>query len=67
MKRGQGIGYCATPNHSKVLAAFLQAKEVKAEHSHARFPPETQKGVQDRFISGALRIIDTTNALIALQ
>ena len=59
---GGAIVYCATRRHSEELAAFLQAKGVKADRFHAGLPPETKKNVQDSFIRGDLRAVVATNA-----
>ena len=59
---GGAIIYCATRRHSEDLAAFLQAKGVKADHFHAGLPPETKKNVQESFIRGDLQTIVATNA-----
>ena len=59
---GGAIIYCATRRHSEELAAFLQAKGVKADHFHAGLPPETKKNVQESFIRGDLQAIVATNA-----
>ena len=59
---GGAIVYCATRRHSEELAAFLQAKGVKADHFHAGLPSETKKNVQVSFIRGDLRAIVATNA-----
>ena len=59
---GGAIIYCATRRHSEELAAFLQAKGLKADHFHAGLPPETRKNVQESFIRGDLQAIVATNA-----
>ena len=59
---GGAIIYCSTRRRSEEVAAFLQLKEMAAEHFHAGVPPETRKDVQQRFIGGALRAIAATNA-----
>ena len=59
---GGAIVYCATRRQTEELAAFLQAKAVKADHFHAGLQPETKKNVQQSFISGELRVIVATNA-----
>ena len=59
---GGAIIYCATRRHCEELAAFLQAKGVKADHFHAGLPPETKKNVQESFIRGDLQAIVATNA-----
>ena len=59
---GGAIVYCATRRQAEEVAEFLQLKEVAADHFHAGLPPETKKSVQQRFISGDLRVIAATNA-----
>ena len=59
---GGAIVYCATRRNSEELAAFLQAKGLKADHFHAGLPPETRKNVQESFIRGDLQAIVATNA-----
>ncbi len=59
---GGAIVYCATRGQTEELAEYLQLKGVKADHFHARLPPETKKNVQERFINGDLRAIVATNA-----
>ena len=59
---GGAIVYCATRRQTEELAAFLQAKAVKADHFHAGLQPETKKNVQRSFMSGELRVIVATNA-----
>ena len=59
---GGAIVYCATRRNTEELAEFLRAKEIAAEYFHAGLPPETKKDVQNRFISGEIRVITATNA-----
>ena len=59
---GGAIVYCATRQQSEDIAAFLQLKQVAADHFHAGLPPETKKEVQRRFLGGDLRAIAATNA-----
>ena len=59
---GGAIVYCATRRQTEEVAEFLQDKEVAADYFHAGLPPETKKSVQQRFISGELRVIAATNA-----
>ena len=59
---GGAIVYCATRGQAEEVAKFLRIKEVAADHFHAGLPPETKKSVQQRFISGGLRVIAATNA-----
>lgn len=60
--RDGAIVYCSTRKKTEEMAAFLRAKEIHAEHFHAGVPAETKKSVQERFISGQLRVITATNA-----
>ena len=59
---GGAIVYCATRRQSEDVASYLQTKDVSAEHFHAGLLPDTKKEVQQRFISGELRVIAATNA-----
>ena len=59
---GGAIVYCASRRQTEEIAAFLREKGMTAEHFHALLPPETKKGVQQRFIRGELRVIVATNA-----
>ena len=44
------------------MAEFLQLKDVAADYFHAGLQPETKKNVQQRLITGELRVIAATNA-----
>ena len=59
---GGAIVYCATRQQAEDVAEYLQSKGVAADRFHAGLPPETKKGVQQRFIGGSLRAIAATNA-----
>ena len=59
---GGAIVYCATRQHTEDVAEYLQSKHVAADRFHAGLPPETKKGVQQRFLAGGLRAIAATNA-----
>ena len=59
---GGAIIYCATRRTTGEVAEFLCAKDVAADHFHAKLPPERRKTVQQNFIGGALRVIVATNA-----
>ena len=59
---GGAIVYCATRRNTEEVAAFLQAKGMKADYFHAGLPPETKKNVQESFIRGELQVIVATNA-----
>ncbi len=60
--QGGAIVYCATRRQAEEIAEYLDAKGMEADFFHAGLPPETKKNVQQRFISGALRVIVATNA-----
>ena len=59
---GGAIIYCATRRRTKEVAEFLQLNDLSAEHFHAGVSPELKKDVQERFISGDLKVIVATNA-----
>ena len=59
---GGVIVYCATRRQTEDIAQYLCAKNVAAAHFHAGLSPETKKDVQQRFISGDIRVIVATNA-----
>jgi ATP-dependent DNA helicase RecQ len=59
---GGAIIYCSTRKHTQEVAEFLQKKGQSCEHFHAGIPPETKKGILERFIRGELRVISATNA-----
>ncbi len=59
---GGAIIYCATRSQTELVAEFLRAKGLSAEHFHAKLSGEVKKGVQERFIRGELRVIAATNA-----
>ena len=56
------IVYCSTRRQTERVAAFLQARDVRADFFHAGLSPEKKKEVQRRFIEGDLRAIVATNA-----
>lgn len=56
------IVYCATRKKTEEVASVLREKGIHAEHFHAGLSPEAKKSVQERFISGELRVISATNA-----
>ena len=59
---GGAIVYCATRTQTENIAQYLCAKNINAAHFHAGLSPETKKDVQQRFISGDIRVIVATNA-----
>ena len=59
---GGVIVYCATRRQTEDIAQYLCAKNVAAAHFHAGLSPEIKKDVQQRFISGDIRVIVATNA-----
>ena len=59
---GGAIVYCATRHQTENIAQYLCAKNISAAHFHAGLLPQTKKNVQQRFISGDIRVIVATNA-----
>jgi len=59
---GGAIVYCATRKHTQEVSDFLRNKGLACERFHAGIPPETKKGVLERFIRGEIRVISATNA-----
>ena len=59
---GGAIVYCATRRQTEDITQYLCAKNISAAHFHAGLSPEIKKNVQQRFISGDIRVIVATNA-----
>jgi ATP-dependent DNA helicase RecQ len=59
---GGAIVYCASRRFTEEVAAFLREKGIAADYFHAKLQPTAKKDVQQRFISGGLRVIVATNA-----
>ena len=60
--KGSAIVYCAFRRHTEEMAEFLNLKGIPAAHFHSRLTPDRKKTIQDRFISGEIRVIVATNA-----
>ena len=54
--------YCATRKETERVADFLRQQGLAAEHYHAGLGPEEKRDIQERFRTGAFRIIAATNA-----
>ncbi|MCY3734696.1 MAG: RecQ family ATP-dependent DNA helicase, partial [Chloroflexi bacterium] len=59
---GGVIIYASTRRRTEETAEFLAAQGMSVEHFHAGLTPERKRDVQERFISGELRVIVATNA-----
>ncbi|HKK33012.1 MAG TPA: RecQ family ATP-dependent DNA helicase [Desulfomicrobiaceae bacterium] len=59
---GGGIVFVATRKRAEQFAESLQDRGWECAHYHARLTPDDKKSVQDRFLSGTLRVITATNA-----
>ena len=59
---GSGIVYAATVKTVEKLAAFLEAQGVSAGVYHGRLASRRRTEVQDRFMSGQLKVMVATNA-----
>ncbi|MYD75568.1 MAG: RecQ family ATP-dependent DNA helicase [Gammaproteobacteria bacterium] len=61
-EKGSAIVYCAFRRHTEDMADFLNSKGVPAAYFHSKLTPDRKKTIQDRFISGEIRVIVATNA-----
>jgi ATP-dependent DNA helicase RecQ len=59
---GSGIVYMATVKRVEELHAWLTSQELGAEKYHGRMSRQARAQAQDRFMSGATRIMVATNA-----
>lgn len=59
---GSAIVYCGSRKRVEEVAASLTQMGNACESYHAGLDPESRRRVQDRFISGEIRIISATNA-----
>ena len=59
---GGVIVYASTRRRTEETAEFLAAQGMSVECFHAGLTPERKRDVQERFISGELRVIVATNA-----
>jgi ATP-dependent DNA helicase RecQ len=60
--QGRTLVYAATRKKAEAAAATLQSAGVGAAVYHAGLPDAERGAVQDRFASGALRVVCATNA-----
>jgi ATP-dependent DNA helicase RecQ len=56
------IVYCSSRRQTELVAEFLQTQGLTADFFHAGLTPDQKKDVQERFRTGALRVIAATNA-----
>ena len=61
-KSGGAIIYCSRRRGTEDVAEFLNQQGVPAEHFHAGMMPEEKRDIQERFVSGELRILAATSA-----
>lgn len=59
---GSGIVYVATVKRVDELHTWLTTQEIPAEKYHGRMSKQSRAQAQDRFMSGATRIMIATNA-----
>ncbi|MGA8165093.1 MAG: RecQ family ATP-dependent DNA helicase [Waddliaceae bacterium] len=60
---GCGIVYCATREHTGVVADFLREQGIKAVAYHAGLASEEKKQLQEDFVHDTYKILAATNAL----
>lgn len=60
---GDGLIYCATREHTEIVAEFCQSRQINAISYHAGIDAEQKRRIQSYFISGKYKIIAATNAL----
>lgn len=61
--QGCGIIYCATREHTEIVATYLQQRGLEIDAYHAGFEPVFKRRLQQGFIAGRPRLIAATNAL----
>ena len=61
-KSGGAIIYCSRRRGTEDVAEFLNQQGIPAEHFHAGMTPEEKRDIQERFVSGELRILAATSA-----
>ncbi|MBL8540920.1 MAG: RecQ family ATP-dependent DNA helicase [Betaproteobacteria bacterium] len=59
---GAAVVFAATRRNAETLAELIAAAGWSCAHFHAGLEPGTKRDLQQRFITGALRIIVATNA-----
>lgn len=60
---GSGLIYCATRDHTTLVADFLREEGVDAIAYHAGLPPEEKRRLQNAFVEDKHRLLAATNAL----
>lgn len=58
-----GLLYCATREHTTLVADWLRAQGLEVEAYHAGLLPERKRVLQDEFLAGRWQAIVATNAL----
>jgi len=58
-----GLLYCATREHTELVAEYLRHRGVAAAAYHAGLEPERKRALQDEFLAGQHPAIAATNAL----
>ena len=61
-KSGGAIIYCSRRRSTEEVAEFLNQKGIPAERFHAGITGEEKRDIQERFVSGDLRILAATSA-----
>jgi ATP-dependent DNA helicase RecQ len=59
---GSGIVYCRHRRATEQIGAFLRERGISAGAYHGGLPSETRKILQENWMSGATRVIVSTNA-----
>lgn len=62
-QQGCGILYCATREHTELVAGYLSERGQNVVSYHAGYEPDRKRQLQSDFISGKAQIIAATNAL----
>jgi ATP-dependent DNA helicase RecQ len=58
-----GLLYCATREHTELVAGFLRGRGLDVAAYHAGMEPEDKRRLQGEFLAGRYRAIAATNAL----
>ncbi len=58
-----GLIYCATRDHTEIVAEYLQEQGLNVPAYHAGKDPEIKRDLQDAFLAGEFAAISATNAL----
>ncbi len=60
---GNGILYCATRDHTEIVADYCQERGLDVAAYHAGFDPDKKRELQHAFMQGKHKAIAATNAL----